>query len=101
VLWVAHDINAPQARATKLALNKFTTESFNNLFSAWIFTFNIGCLGLPEWQMIPRASADLKQHHCSVFWPSTLPYLPWITNVKNVKKSQHFSWLLGNSVWRQ
>jgi len=27
-------------------------------------------------------------HHCSVFWGSTLPYLPWITNVKNVKKSQ-------------
>jgi len=49
----------------------------------------------------PRASADLRQHHCSVFWPSTLPYLPWITNVKNVKKSQRLSWLLGISVWRQ
>jgi hypothetical protein len=53
-----------------------------------MFAFNIVCVGLPLWQIIPRASANFEHHHRSVFWPSTLPYLPWITNVKNVKKSQ-------------
>jgi hypothetical protein len=53
-----------------------------------MFAFNIVCVGLPLWQIIPRASTNFEYHHRSVFWPSTLPYLPWITNVKNVKKSQ-------------
>ena len=63
-----------------------------------MFAFNIVCVGLPLWQIIPRASANFEHHHRSVFWPSTLPYLPWITNVKNVKKSQHLSWLCENAI---